>query len=158
MSLDNSVFAGVLKLANAGQKDDLSAFDGLGDNSDLAAALAEMAAEEKKEAVKQSAKALLALFKQGQAEIESKVTQIRNLRRTEKDLKQQIDTINRARAYGSETGNYIPLTVLLGGDAARRNFTAACDDFQALSVPDSWQPKVTEEKPAAKPAARSVKK
>lgn len=107
--------------------------------SDLAIALEAIQIEEKQAKVKAAAKEIQKLLAISQEEIARKVTAIRMLRQQEQAALRQLDQINRAKAYGASTMNFLPLVSAINGDAYHQ-------------VPDSFQVAG-----AAKPAKKAGK-
>lgn len=103
----------------------------------------EMAAQ-KKVQMTQAVKQIVRLLKAAKEAKECAVSCIRNARLAEKYELARIKKIERAQAYATETGNYLPLIMLIDGSVVR-NASAPRLNQAKLVVPDDWQPAETKQ-------------
>lgn len=68
---------------------------------------------------------------------ESHLNSLRQLRKQEQVVKQNLQKIDRAEAYATETGNFVPLLVLLG-----RGYELGDVDGLETEVPKDFRPSV----------------
>lgn len=132
--------AALMALADINLKKDLQAA-GVGTMSDnvFAAALQEAVAAQQKEAVKNAANEVLAMFGAAQEQITDHVASVRALRREVNSRLANIQAINRAKMYGEATNNFLPLAALLGAVTAIEP-----DKMHLCVVPANWKPTVKE--------------
>lgn len=133
-------------LADKEMSDELASFgvtDLAGVNDELSTLINDAFAEERANANKAAARDIVALIKESNTEITANVQELRAVRRREAAISNRIANINRARAYGLETKNFIPLMVALG-----LRVPASCKP-ELLQIPEGWQPKSDVKKPAA---------
>lgn len=105
----------------------------------FAAALQEAVADQQKEAVKNAANEVLAMFGAAQEQITDHVASVRELRREVDSRLASIQAINRAKMYGEATNNFLPLAALLGAITA-----VSPDKMHLCVVPANWKPTVKE--------------
>lgn len=132
MSKRIDINVGVLE-ALAGQeqpKDEFTALlnAGVPDNSEIASAMAEVFANDRKERVKAAAGEIIKLLRVADSVVADNVTSIRNARLIERRAKAKLDRIALARTYGIETNNMLPLV-------------SALSDDENHVVPSSYKPK-----------------
>ncbi len=127
----------LLALAGGIKKDDLSRFDQL--PSELQAALQEEQTEERKQAAKRAAREVMDLLKQSDNTSAALVTDIRRMRKAIDSHKANLERLNRTKAYGLKTNNFLPLADELGliGSFQRREIMATDPDL--LRVPEDFQ-------------------
>lgn len=134
----------LLKLADKSFAKDLEQFGEM--PVDVKQALQEQLAEESANRAKDAAKEILSLFKAASVTVENTVNEIRSYNNMIGASKKKLAAITRAKEFGNETQNYIPLAILTGqiyeGDVRRSN-----PDVER-EVPDSWKPKVVEQIPS----------
>ena len=142
MALDNKQAQILANLANVSNLDD--EFAQLGgeslNNPELRAALEELRATERKDAVKEAAVIILAQVKEGANNIDKLRHQLAQIRRSEAAVIASIEAIAVANEYGRETNNYLPLAALnlFGGSVAsvKHEYKGANlvpdEDFQRL--------------------------
>ena len=142
MALDNKQAQILANLANVSNLDD--EFAQLGgeslNNPELRAALEELRATERKNAVKEAAVIILAQVKEGANNIDKLRHQLAQIRRSEAAVIARIEAIAVANEYGRETNNYLPLAALnlFGGSVAavKHEYKGANlvpdEDFQRL--------------------------
>lgn len=123
----------LLSLANHSVKDDLSGYESLPE--DIAAALQEQLADEKKAAAKSAAKQIVGLMKNADIHIESQVKFIRDLRDSVRSIKTSLANLDRAKKYALKTNNWIPLAIMLR-DIPRHELNTIPEDLK--KVPDSF--------------------
>lgn len=119
----------------------------VGENAALSAAVNDLIAGQQAESTRANAKIIVGVLTEAKNELGNLVDQIRSLRRQEKIVKEKIEAVERAQAYGLETNNFLPLAVMLSHDSASY-FTDEVDNADVLKVPANWVPKA--EKPAKK--------
>ena len=134
-------FSVLLTLANFNDNAELKAAgvdDLISNDDELQKAIAVMQEKERGEAIQNAAKVILELSKDSNRVIESLVTDLRDIRQAEKNVLAKMKFINRARAYGKATRNYLPLLRALGmqvsiAEAMSGKFTIP-DDFKEEGV------------------------
>lgn len=104
--------ATLLRLADKSLEKDLAEFGEL--PLDVQAALKDEIAAEKAEASKAAAKEIMDLFKSVRTRLEQEALDIQNLRHKIETKKNLMTELNRAKAYGLEANNYLPLAMKLG--------------------------------------------
>lgn len=102
----------IIRLADSQLSKQIEDFGGL--QLDIREALEEMQKEEQKTAALQAAKEVMQVLKAANNHIEVAVLTIRDARKTEQRAKERITALNKAKAYGKATNNFVPLLVLLG--------------------------------------------
>ena len=88
---------------------------GIPDNSEIAAAMAEVMNADRKERVKAAAGEIIKLLRAADEAVNDGVSKIRGARAIERATKAKLDRISLARAYGVETNNMLPLLSALTG-------------------------------------------
>lgn len=101
----------------------------LGDQSELAQALKEIQQQERIEKTKASARELQKVVQLAGDTTVSMVHELRDLKNREAQVRAELKAISRARDFGYETMNFLPLVALLTGHG-REN-----------KVPEGWEPK-----------------
>ena len=127
----------IIRLADSQLNKQIEDFGGL--SLDIRGALNELQDAERKESAKQAAQEIVSLLKVASASVEFQVKEIRRARRLEESAKKSIAELARAKAYGLETNNFIPLGVLLG-----HVYEHNVENKDLLKVPADWQPKKAE--------------
>jgi hypothetical protein len=150
MSLTQVQLNAFLSLAGAG-RDEFSAMEETmaGLPEEIRAALSEIDSDSKKEAAKVTAKVIFEAFQMADRKVLAQVDEIRAARRREAAAQEAIKHMQRTKAFASETGNYLPLLVLIG----QVGTSAALEMRQqgaVVTVPENWQPKAAPVKVAAK--------
>lgn len=102
----------IIRLADSQLNKQIEDFGGL--SLDIREALESLQSEERKQAAQTAAKEVLNLLNSANASIEDSVSEINAARRLEKQARNRISEINRARVYGLETNNFVPLGILVG--------------------------------------------
>lgn len=86
--------------------------------------------------LKNAASLIIDLMDDAQGSIDSMVSKVRAVRRTESQLVSRIKLLDQAKSYGAETTNYLPLMILLG------HVDPSKVENKALTViPEGWTPK-----------------
>lgn len=129
----------IIRLADSQLNKEIEDFGGL--SLDIREALTNLQAEERKQSAQDAAKVVMQYLKDASDRIEDNVDSIRSARRQEEAAKKSIDRINRAKAYGLETNNFVPLGVMLG-----RIYEHNVDNKDLLKIPEGWEPKKAEVK------------
>jgi hypothetical protein len=113
------------------KQDDLSQYDQLtaSGSDELANAVADLVKQERSDATKAAAKEIQNLLSMSAAMMSDHVQQVRKARAEAKVGLNKLKVIERARAYGLETMDFMPLATATTG-------------FGASYVPDSWVSKV----------------
>lgn len=124
----------IIRLADSQFTKEVADFGGL--NVDLREALQDMQAAQKKEAAIAAAKEVMGVLNAAEIVIEENVSEIRSARNTVEAAKTRIADINRAKAYGLETNNFVPLGILVGHVGSHR-----VENKELLKVPTDWTPK-----------------
>lgn len=101
----------------------------LGSDTELAQALRDIQQNERQERTRAAAQEIQNLIRRSESAIVNSVNQLRDLRAEEVKLRQHLANIERARQYGYETMNFLPLVGLLTGKATGH------------AVPADWKPK-----------------
>ncbi|BCG50225.1 hypothetical protein [Ralstonia phage RP13] len=99
-------------LAGLNTKDDLSQYDALPLN--LQEALKAKIADQQKQAASDAADLVLDLLNRTQALVNTNVENIRNIRKQIDRTKNVLERIERAKQYGLETQNFLPLAYIVG--------------------------------------------
>ena len=82
---------------------------------------------------------ILAILEASNAHTEQKVAEIRSLRAKEAAAKKSLSDRDRALAYGLNTGNLLPIAILLGKVCTHTAICTLGEDFAKLSkVPEDW--------------------
>lgn len=102
-------------------------------------ALARVQEEEARMLTDQAAKSVLALYKQSEDHVMNLVGELRQLRRAEQRVLSILGQMNRAKAYGAATGNFLPLAVMMGITPPPGV------NKELLTVPDTWADAKSEE-------------
>ena len=144
-----------VSMANAeAEADEFSDLQGLPE--EMKTLLQEELLAEKKAKMTRAVKHIVQLLKSAKDVKEESVKLIRNARLAEKCELNRIKKIERAQAYANETGNYLPLIMLVDGSVVR-SASAPRLDQSKLTVPEDWEPTQTKPtQPTAKP--KTVKK
>jgi hypothetical protein len=118
------------------QKDEFSQYESL--PSDLKAAIQEQLQETKAAATKEAAKEILGLLSLSKQSMETRVADIRHVRRQATAIEQSIKNLERAQKFGMETNNWIPLYIAVHG-----TYDVGDIPDKLRVVPDDWEPKET---------------
>lgn len=129
----------LIKLADAEFSKELSEYQTL--PSGIKEALAEQIAEDQKNRAKAAAREIVELLKLHEASVERGVRQIRSYRSEIDSQKAHLTRINRAREYGMETSNFLPLAITLN-QVRHHDLTGV--DSKLFEVPSNWEPKAKE--------------
>lgn len=139
----------IIRLADSQLNKDMEEFGAL--PIDIRTALVTMQEEAKKNAATSAAKEVMQLLENTNKQVEVKVTSIRSYRKLIDSTKTELETIARAKAYGLETSNFIPLSILAGqiriGDL---------DNKDLGKVPEDWAPAGTKLPVASAPEDKSA--
>jgi hypothetical protein len=151
MSLTQAQLNAFVSLAGVG-RDEFTAMEqtmaGLPD--EIRAALNEIDSDSKKEAAKVTAKVIFQAFKTADEKVLLQVEEIRAARRREAVAQEAIKQLQNAKAYASETGNYLPLLVLTGEIGTYSAMAELKAKGVVVEVPANWQPKTAPVKAAVK--------
>lgn len=128
----------IIRLADSQLNKQIEDFGGL--SLDIKDALADLQAQERKESAQAAAKEIVDVLKLSNIQIEYQVGFIRDARRQEEAAKKKIEAVNRAKAYGLETNNFIPLGILVG-----EIYPHHVHNKDLIEVPKDWQPKAKAE-------------
>lgn len=138
-------------LANALSKDDLGDDNMASMPEDIKQALATLRAEERAESAKKAARLIVEVYKGCDEQIKINVDMIRRARRAEAAAKAKIEKLNRAKAYGEETNNYLPLATETGNLSVG---TVRDIDIDIFNVPVGWVSKKESKISTAKSKAK----
>ena len=130
----------LLDLANVKANDDLTNF-GSKLPANIRKALEEELADEADVAARSAAKEIVNLLKASEVIADSEVVNIRSLRRRAKVKKANLVQLERAKQYGLETNNFIPLALLCGAATifeVTHNMEGKAE--QLLNIPKDWEP------------------
>lgn len=123
----------IIRLADSQLNKDMEEFGAL--PIDIREALVGMQETAKKDAAQAAAKEVMALLSNTSKQVEYKVNEIRSYRKSIDGLKDGLEAISRAKAYGLETSNFIPLAILAGQISA-----SSIDNKDLTKVPEDWKP------------------
>lgn len=124
----------IIRLADSQLNKHIEDFGGL--SLDIKDALAELQIKERKESAQAAAREIVDLLKASENSIEHYVREIRSARRMEEAAKKSIEEFNRAKTYGLETNNFIPLGLLTG-----HVYLHQVDNKDLMKIPEGWKPK-----------------
>jgi hypothetical protein len=124
----------IIRLADSQLNKQIEDFGGL--SLDIKDALADLQAQERKESAQAAAKEIVEVLKLANSQIEYQVGFIREARRQEEAAKKKIEAVNRAKAYGLETNNFVPLGVVVG-----TVYPHQVHNKDLIEVPKDWAPK-----------------
>lgn len=96
--------------------------------------------KKREEAAAEAAEVIIELYDTSDEVICSLVEDIRALRAKVKASKLKLEQIARSKAFGAETGNFLPLAKVL-------NFNVAIDNMELSKIPKDWTPKDVVEVP-----------
>lgn len=113
----------------------------IGLSQDLKEALLELQAKDRKESATAAAAEVMSLLKAAESKIESEVGTIQHARRMEANAKKRIADINRAKAYGLATNNFVPLGVLVGTIYAHHVSNEDLLKIDESKLPEGWDKK-----------------
>jgi hypothetical protein len=139
-SKETSTMNAIIRLADSQLNKEMEEFGSL--QPDIQEALVEMQEEAKKTAAKSAAAEVMKLLEQSNKSIETFVTGIRTLRKQIDNNKAAIETWARAKGYGLETSNFIPLAILAG-----QIHVSAVENQDLTKVPEGWKPAIKAETP-----------
>lgn len=97
-------------------------------------ALAELQAEQNTATAKAAAGEIMEVIKGFDTAVTARVTNIRSYRQAIEAEKATLEKLNRAKTYAIETGNYLPLGIMVG---AVRSYDVPAD---LQEVPKDWTP------------------
>jgi len=120
----------ILNLANAGEDDEFSKYDALPEG--LKKVLKRKQEEQEAEKVERAAESVLALVNDSETVIKRRVDRIRALRKEIANEKATIHNLEKSRAYGMKTQNFVPLAAALG-------YSLPFSAIVASTIPDSFQ-------------------
>lgn len=123
------------RMADSSLNKELEAAGIAGLPENIQEALKEQLADEAKVAAKSAAKEIMTTFKAHDQSVEYLVKELRNIRKREQGLKDEIEALNRAKAYGIETNNFIPLAIMTGN-----LYSHQVDNKDLVSIPKDWKP------------------
>ena len=93
--------------------------------------------KKREEAAGAAAEEIIKLYEASDNIIESQVNMLRELRARIKQAKKQLEKIGKAKAYGAETGNFLPLARVIG-------IPIDMDNADLAKIPEDWAPIVKE--------------
>ena len=128
----------ILNFANAQVTDEFSKYEQLPEN--LQEVLRRKAKERQDNAAEEAAESILNLCDAAQTYVTRSVAEIREARKFISKAKTDIEQVERARAFGLETNNFIPLIRLVAANLAGPSMLNI--EGLVLSVPEDWQPKI----------------
>jgi hypothetical protein len=125
----------LLTLANKGSgEDDLKKYERLPDN--IREALKAEMEESQRNATKQVAKQLVQILGLAEDAKQSKVEQIRSLRAQERQLKHELETLDKAQELAEKDANFIPLCLNLGLIAPHKVKSISIHHPKVLEYPE----------------------
>lgn len=113
----------------------------------IKAALAARLLTRETEAAENAVDRIMELIDRSDAVVAGSVTLIRKHRVQIAIVKHSLDDIARARAYGEETNNFIPLDILLNANAYE--YESSLEDKSLMTVPADFKAKTKVEETAA---------
>lgn len=136
-----TTLAAIISLAIGSRKqDDLAKLTGPNSvaNPMLQAALQRKMEKAQLDAAEEAAESIISILESANSKIARHVSSIRSLRRQEKSTMKQIKELQRAIAYGNETGNWLPLSIMTGDvneyEVREESGKKAC------KIPEGWTP------------------
>ena len=123
----------IIRLADSQLNKELVQFGAL--PIDIRTALVDLQDKAKKEAAQASAQEVMNLLTLASKKVEAKVNDIRCYRKAVETMKDDLAAIGRAKAYGLESSNFVPLAVLLGQLSASN-----VENKDLTKVPEDWAP------------------
>jgi hypothetical protein len=129
-TMNNIQIDTILNLANAGEDDEFSKYDALPEG--LKKVLKRKQEEQEAERVERAAESVLALVNDSETVIKRRVDRIRALRKEIANEKATIHNLEKSRAYGMKTQNFVPLAAALG-------YSLPFSAIVASTIPDSFQ-------------------
>ena len=103
----------------------------------LQAAIKAAQVEINKQESEKLGKDLIKLLQLCKNAVDNNVAQIRSIRRQEAEQLKKLASLNRAREYGNETGNFVPLGIAL-------SVISVLDaDKKLRDIPKDWKPKTS---------------
>jgi hypothetical protein len=133
----------IIRLADSQFSKEVEDFGGL--SIDLKDALEELQTKQKKEAAQSAAQEVMKLLNGASTSIENHVHAIQSARRLEASSKVKIHEINKAKAYGLATNNFVPLGILTGAIFAHH-----VENKELLKIDESKLPEGWDKKPESK--------
>lgn len=131
----------LINLATAGKEDEFTKLLGANDVmnikeiSEIAEHLTQLQEQKRQARTRDAAVEIQKLLEKTVTHIAQVVDQLRQTRRTEAQLKSHLAEINRARSYGLNTMNFLPLSKLVVGESGLYKHAI---DRELTSVPDNW--------------------
>ena len=134
VAINTSVLARMAdpKLENAYKKAGMSSLP-----ANIMQALEVKLEKKREEAAGAAAEEIIKLYEAADSVIEFNVNNIRELRARIKQFKKQLDKISFAKAYGAETGNFLPLAKAMG-------IQVAAENMELTKIPEDWTWEVQE--------------
>ena len=138
MAINTSVLARMAdpKLDSAYKKAGMSSLP-----TNIMQALEAKLEKKREDAAAEAAEEILKLYESSDSVVMNLVDEIRNLRARIKKHKKTLEKIARSKAYGAETGNFLPLSANLG-------FAVNAENKELVKIPEDWNPTVQEEEVA----------
>lgn len=135
-----------LKIKNSETHDDLDKYVAKSSvaPSALQKAISQQLKARDEEVVQTAASIIIDLMDETQSSIDSHVESLREVRRQQNDLLSKIKVLDRAKKYGAETSNYIPLMVAMG-----HMFPSQVENPDLLIIPEDWVPSDEKKKTVA---------
>jgi hypothetical protein len=133
----------IIRLADSQFSKEVEDFGGL--SIDLKDALEELQTKQKKEAAQSAAQEVMKLLNEANCAIEDRVKMIQAARRQEASSKSRISEINKAKAYGLATNNFVPLGILVG-----MVYERSVENKDLLKIDESKLPEGWDKKPESK--------
>jgi hypothetical protein len=148
-SKETSNMDAIIRLADSQLNKELEEFGAL--PIDIRTALVDLQAKAKKEAAEGAAAEVMKLLGVAGKVVESKVASVRAYRKIVEATKEELAVIGRAKAYGLETSNFIPLAILTGQISV-----SSVENKDLTAVPEDWAPTGTKSPVAPAPEDKSA--
>lgn len=129
----------LMALANIKNDDEFAKYDALPSN--LQEVLKRKLKEQEEKRLEDAADSIVHILNSTEDAITSRVDRIRDLRRSVERLKAEIGEIERAKAFGMETQNFVPLAAGLG---------LVSHMTKGAAIPTEWESKTTAKKASVK--------
>jgi hypothetical protein len=135
----NNMSNAIIRLADSQLSKEVEDFGGL--QVDLRDALTKLQAEERQTAAANAAREVMSLINDANEHIEYQVREIRSCRNFVENAKKDISAINKARAYGLKTNNFVPLAVHLGKILPNQVEDKSLLEIDESKLPEDWDKK-----------------
>ena len=120
----------LMALANIKTDDEFAKYDALPSN--LQEVLKRKLKDQEEKRLEDAADSIVLILNQTDEAIAQRVARIRELRRNVEHTKAEIGRIDRAKAFGMETQNFVPLAAMLGMVSSAAT---------GARIPDEWESK-----------------